>query len=138
MEMNALPMYSGSYDNLRHGIHSLENEFLPNHPIKIINNNKNQWIMKLDNVRRSYGSSLAMRLATEKETFSRSHRLPGLESSNISLQTLLGNDEIIEFSDVLNGNKYIIVENIDHKIRNLTSSHMIVMIVYVLSHNLYI
>ena len=104
MEINGLPMYSGSFDHLRHGIRSLENDCISNHTIQIINNHNKQWLNKLDSINRSYGSSLAMRLATEKEMFSHSHRLPGLESSNISLQTLLGKDEIIEFADVLNGN----------------------------------
>jgi hypothetical protein len=109
MEMNGLPMYSGSFDHLRHGIRSLENDCISNHTIQIINNHNKQWLNKLDNVNRSYGSSLAMRLATEKEMFSHSHRLPGLESSNISLQTLLGKDEIIEFADVLNGNLFLMI-----------------------------
>lgn len=46
---------------------------------------------------------MAMRLATEKETFSRARRLPGLESSNIALQTLMGSAESVDFVDFLNG-----------------------------------
>lgn len=103
MDQNdGLPMYSGSFNHLRHGIRSLENDFLPKHPQQL-NSEDQQWILKLSNIRRSYGSAFAMRLATEKEIFSHNRRLPGLKTSNISLQTLLGKDETIDFSDVLNG-----------------------------------
>lgn len=51
---------------------------------------------------------MAMRLATERETFSRIRRLPGLESSHIALQTMMGTDETVDFPDFLNGNSYFV------------------------------
>lgn len=57
---------------------------------------------KLDQVRRTHGSHMAMRLATEKENFSRLRRLPGLESSNVALQTLMGESESVDFPDFMN------------------------------------
>ena len=45
---------------------------------------------------------MAMRLATEKSIFDKSHRLAGLQSSSIISQTMMGTDERIEFSDYLN------------------------------------
>jgi proteasome maturation protein len=62
-----------------------------------------EWKMKLDNVRRIYGSHPAMRLASEKASFSRNHRLPGLQSRNIGKNVVLGLNDKIEFSDFLNG-----------------------------------
>ena len=44
-----------------------------------------------------------MRLKTEKETLSQVRRAPGLPSSMIALETVLGTDETIEFEDFLNG-----------------------------------
>ena len=49
-----------------------------------------------------------MRLATEKAMFSRPHRLPGLQSSNISLETVMGTDSTIDFTDFLNGEIFVI------------------------------
>jgi hypothetical protein len=46
---------------------------------------------------------MAMTLATEKEIFSRMRRLPGLETSNVGLETVMGVDESIDFPDFLNG-----------------------------------
>ena len=61
----------------------------------------------LDDVRRIYGSGLAMRLATERQMASKvGGRLPGMESasvdsSNIMLDTLMGTDVKLDFQDVL-------------------------------------
>ena len=60
------------------------------------------WASKLDTVRRTHGSALAMRLATEKIMFSESHRLPGLKSSRVAHDTLMGTDNSIDFADFLN------------------------------------
>ena len=61
---------------------------------------------KLDDVRRMYGSHMAMRLATERSIFGRPHRLAGLEtgiaSQPMSFQTVSGTDEKIDFTDFLN------------------------------------
>lgn len=53
---------------------------------------------------RLYGVAAAMRLKTEKEVLAtQAARLPGLPSSRVGLETVLGTDETIEFEDVLNG-----------------------------------
>jgi proteasome maturation protein len=106
---NSLPIYSGPVDHLRHGFRSLEHELSNKHPIETLQKSQSSssWNMKLDMVRRTYGSHLAMRLATEKEIFGSCQRLPGLQSSNIGLETVLGTDERMEFSDFLNGKLFI-------------------------------
>ena len=53
-------------------------------------------------MRRIHGSALAMRLAGERQIFSEAHRIPGLKSSKIALETLMGEDSSIQFSDFLN------------------------------------
>ena len=104
MDANGLPVYSGAADHLRFGFRSLESELSAKHPIQAIQRTNNSaWVAKLDQVRRTHGSHMAMRLATEKETFGRGRRLPGLESSNIALQTLMGTADAVDFPDFLNG-----------------------------------
>ena len=61
-----------------------------------------EWNSKLDTVRRIHGSALAMRLAGERQMFSEAHRLPGLKSSKFALETLMGEESSIQFSDFLN------------------------------------
>lgn len=104
--MEGLPVYTGPVDHLRYGFRSLENEKSAPHPVAVFQKNRGQaeWAQKMDMVRRSYGSHMAMRLASEREIFSRSHRLPGLQSSTTSLETLMGTDSKIDFTDYLNGN----------------------------------
>jgi hypothetical protein len=60
----------------------------------------------LEDVRRIYGSGLAMRLATERQmAMNVGGRLPGMDAiggqSNIVLETLMGTDTKIEFADFL-------------------------------------
>lgn len=58
--------------------------------------------LDLDGVRRLYGSGLAMRLATERQLASQSGgRLPGMPSSKLALETVTGNNVMIDFADVL-------------------------------------
>ena len=57
--------------------------------------------MKLDEVRCQYGSTLAMKLATEARDFGRPKRVLGLESSSIALDVLQGKDTQIGYSDFL-------------------------------------
>jgi len=100
-----LPVLSGSVDHMRCGFRSLESEMgTAQHPVKRIQSQSKHamWSSKLESVRRMHGSHMAMKLATEKEMFDRSHRLVGLQSSSIGCQTLMGTDDKIDFSDFLN------------------------------------
>jgi hypothetical protein len=105
MEQQGLPVYDGPLDHLRYGFRSLESEMGSAHPVSMFQKNRGEaeWLFKMDMVRRSYGSHMAMRLASEKAMLSRPHRLPGLQSSNISLETVMGTDTTIDFTDYLNG-----------------------------------
>lgn len=110
MEQQGLPVYNGPIDHLRYGFRSLESEMTAPHAVAAFQKNRGEaeWACKMDLVRRIYGSHLAMRLATEKAMFSRPHRLPGLQSSNISLETVMGTDSTIDFTDFLNGEIFVI------------------------------
>jgi hypothetical protein len=72
----------------------------------------------LDDVRRIYGSGLAMRLATERQMASKvGGRLPGMESysvdsSNILLETLLGTDTKLDFQDVLSRPEHLPIASV--------------------------
>mmetsp|Transcript_2246 Transcript_2246/g.2342 ORF Transcript_2246/g.2342 Transcript_2246/m.2342 type:complete len:128 (+) Transcript_2246:129-512(+) len=103
MDGNFLPVHKSPVDHLRYGFRSLETERGQScHPVANLQRaNGNDWDLKLDMVRRTYGTHMAMRLMTEKEMFSRPHRLPGLQSSTTSVETLMGSDSVIGFSDVL-------------------------------------
>lgn len=57
---------------------------------------------RLDTIAKLYGIAAAMRLKTERDILSRVCRAPGLPSSMVGLETVLGTDETIEFEDVLN------------------------------------
>jgi Proteasome maturation factor UMP1 len=75
-----------------------------NHPVDDLQRRRSIYD-DLDDVRRIYGSGLAMRLATERQMASKvGGRLPGMDnvdSSNIMLETLLGTDTTLEFQDFL-------------------------------------
>lgn len=103
--MSGLPVLSGPVDTLRSGFRNLEHELKAPHPVASLEKSSREfeWESKLDMVRRTYGSAMAMRLATEKAVCSRHQRLPGLQFSNINLDTVLGTDTKIEFADFLNG-----------------------------------
>ncbi len=57
---------------------------------------------RLDTVARLYGVAAAMRMKTEVDILSQICRAPGLSSSFVGLETVLGTDETVEFEDVLN------------------------------------
>jgi hypothetical protein len=101
----SLPHYDGPVDHLRYGFQSLQHEMNERHPVQMLQraNDEIAFKDKLESARRTYGSHMAMTLATEKQMMNRDHRLPGLKSSKIHLDTLLGDDCQIDFTDFLNG-----------------------------------
>lgn len=75
-----------------------------NHPIDDLQRSSaaERGFLDLDGVRRLYGSGLAMRLATERQLASQvGGRLPGMEQSNLIMDTVTGNDVMLDFGDVL-------------------------------------
>eukprot|EP00602_Paraphysomonas_sp_CaronLab_P002087 CAMPEP_0185024508 /NCGR_PEP_ID=MMETSP1103-20130426/7604_1 /TAXON_ID=36769 /ORGANISM="Paraphysomonas bandaiensis, Strain Caron Lab Isolate" /LENGTH=128 /DNA_ID=CAMNT_0027557493 /DNA_START=52 /DNA_END=438 /DNA_ORIENTATION=+ len=104
MEDRSLPLHTAPVDRMRHGFQCLENEMSATHPIMGFEKNYDnmRWTEKITNARRMYGIHMAMRLASEREQFDRSHRLFGLPSSKISLESATGDGISIDYSDFLN------------------------------------
>ena len=95
----------GPINPLRNGFSSLETEHNSCHQVDLLERSRDttEWDMKMNMVRRTYGSGLAMRLATEKASLNKSRRLPGLHFSTVAFDILKGSDNSIDFSDFLNG-----------------------------------
>jgi hypothetical protein len=100
----SLGIGNGPHDLLRNGVRNLEGEAKAPHPVAALQRNADdaEWAQKVDMVRRTYGSHLAMRISAEKVACGRHQRQAGLEATNVNLQTVLGNDTKLEFSDFLN------------------------------------
>ena len=109
MEDQTLPKYQGPVDHLRFGFRSLQNELNAPHPVSLIQNSHSEisWMNKIETVRRIHGSGFAMRLANDRAVLTKKNKLPGLESSNIWLDTVIGTDTSISFEDYLNGTRNI-------------------------------
>ncbi|XP_018616359.1 proteasome maturation protein [Scleropages formosus] len=98
---------AGSYgvqDPLRKGFSSVKNELLPSHPLELSEKNfhLNQDKMNFSTLRNIQGLHAPLKLQMEYRATRQIQRLPFLQSSNIALDTLRGNDESIGFEDVLN------------------------------------
>jgi len=108
-----LTLHRAPPDHLRYGLSSLEMAHAQKHPVEVLQKTqvKSEWTMKLDMARRQYGSHMAMRLETERQNFGRAHHLPGLKSSSISRDTVMGTDASIDFTDYLNGKWQTLAEN---------------------------
>eukprot|EP01039_Chlorochromonas_danica_P008693 gene8693-9578_t len=105
MESSGLPVLTGPVDHLRQGFQGLQLEasHLGPHPVELLQKREEfAYSQKLNMIRRTYGSHMAMRLATEQMIHDRDRRLPGMKSSHITCDTLSGRDEAIDFQDFLN------------------------------------
>jgi hypothetical protein len=119
---NGLPILTGPVDHLRQGFQGLQLEtaHLAVHPVQAIQQRGEfAYNRKLDMVRRTYGSHMAMRLAAEQAIYNRDRRLPGLESSHITSDTLAGSDISIDFQDFLNGKHLKLLNVLFYAFNNL-------------------
>jgi len=73
------------------------------HPVETIQNNwlRDQLETKHFIMAQTYGSHLPMQIRMELDILSQAKRLPGIRSSNIGAETILGRDETIDFEDYL-------------------------------------
>jgi len=73
------------------------------HPVEDIQKNwlRNQLETKHHMMGQVFGKHLPMQIRMELDILSQMQRLPGLPSSNIGMDTILGRDETIEFEDYL-------------------------------------
>jgi hypothetical protein len=117
MDTPSIPQLNQSrpHSTLSAGLNSLNlaSQAAPNHPLDTISSSVHSQIygaggiVDLDQVKRIYGSALAMQLKTEIEHVASvgSSRMPGLDSQpqrNVLLDSLTGGDLRIGFEDVLN------------------------------------
>ncbi|XP_041089093.1 proteasome maturation protein [Polyodon spathula] len=98
---------AGAYgvpDTLRKGFTSVKNELLPSHPLELSEKNfqLSQDQMNFSTLRNIQGIHAPLKLQMEFRATKQIQRLPFLQSSNIALDTLRGNDESIGFEDILN------------------------------------
>uniref|UniRef100_A0A7S2S4B2 Proteasome maturation protein n=1 Tax=Rhizochromulina marina TaxID=1034831 RepID=A0A7S2S4B2_9STRA len=97
-----IPVLQGPRDQMREGLQTtLAAESRQGHPLET-RLAVDDFSQKVDMVRRMYGSAAAMRLQTERLATEQIQRLPGLPSSFLALQTVLGEDCTLQFEDVLN------------------------------------
>jgi len=98
-----LPFLRDSSVPLKHGLATLQNQSISTHPVQHIQKN---WVIdeaSRENfaIKRIFGTQMNMRLEMEKEILGKPKRLPGLPSSFVGLETVLGTDEDIDFEDYL-------------------------------------
>ncbi|KAG5180094.1 proteasome maturation factor UMP1 [Tribonema minus] len=103
MEQKSLPVARQPADILRYGLTSMQQEAQDTHPVEAIQRSRvrGEFELKMDMAQRVYGSGFAMRLRTEAAALSQAQRLPGLLSSRVGLETVLGNDETLDFEDFM-------------------------------------
>ena len=89
-------------DQIRFGLQTpMAEETKVGHPLEAALK-RDEFGQKCDTVRRMYGCAAAMRLKSERAATMEIQRLPGLPSSFVALDTVLGEDDTITFEDVLN------------------------------------
>jgi len=104
----SIPVLAEPRDTLRNGLGTLKDEASPAHPVQVIqeqyeikqHQNKKFMLAKV------YGTHMPEKMHIEETVLSRVQRYPGLKSSFIGLETLLGKDTTIEFSDYLSDPQY--------------------------------
>ncbi|KAM4794834.1 proteasome maturation protein [Rhinophrynus dorsalis] len=94
----------GVQDTLRSGFKSAQSELLPSHPLELLEKNFqiNQEKVNFSTLRNIQGLHAPLKLQMELKAVRQVQRLPFLQSSNIALDCLRGNDECIGFEDILN------------------------------------
>jgi proteasome maturation protein len=104
MDNHSIPFLRESQETLKYGLSKLRNHNHLAHPVQHIQKN---WIIDEEvrenfAMQRVFGTQMVMRLQMEKEILSQFKRLPGLHSSFVGLETMLGTGEDIDFEDFLN------------------------------------
>ncbi|KAM4702458.1 proteasome maturation protein [Discoglossus pictus] len=94
----------GLQDTLRTGFTSVQTELLPSHALELSEKNFqiNQEKVSFSTLRNIQGLHAPLKLQMESKAAKQIQRLPFLQSSNLALDTLRGNDDTIGFEDILN------------------------------------
>ncbi|XP_065058822.1 proteasome maturation protein-like [Rhopilema esculentum] len=101
------PGVFGIHDTLRDGITSVRGQSVVAHPLEFSEKNyyKNKQKQEFTALRSTQGLHMPMKLKMERTILSKIQRLPGLESSRISLRTVIDEDEL-GFDDMLCGPRH--------------------------------
>lgn len=103
MEGVKIPILVEPRDFLKNGPTTLKAEAAPAHPVELIQkkyplaSRHSQKLLAAN----TFGSHVAMRMNMEEAILSQFRRLPALQSSFTGLETLLGMEDEIDFSDYL-------------------------------------
>jgi len=99
-----VPFLRESQEPLKYDLPKLRNQNLSSHPVQHIQKSwrADEESRKSFVVKRIFGTQMAMRFQMERDILSQFKRLPGLTSSFVGLETMLGTDEDIDFEDFLN------------------------------------
>lgn len=100
---SSIPFLTAPYDTLREGLGTLKGDVLPTHPVEQIQEQhaKNATATKYQMLRDVYGAALPARMEIESQILSKFHRLPGLPSSKLGLQSMTGALDEIDFESML-------------------------------------
>ncbi|GAB1601666.1 proteasome maturation protein-like [Argonauta hians] len=98
----------GFPDLMMTGLQRTQSKLVSAHPLELSEKNyaeKNE-AMDLANLRRIQGIHAPLKLKMERLAVSKVQHLPCLPSSNVMLDTLMGNDDLLEFGDILNTSEF--------------------------------
>ncbi|ETW06528.1 hypothetical protein H310_02758 [Aphanomyces invadans] len=104
MDASSLPLLRAGPDLMRVGFQRASEDTRPVHEVQRLETHRRLrgFEGKMRSVEQIYGKAAAMRLRTEKILLEQHTRLPGLPSSRCGLDTVLGNDDTLDFTDILN------------------------------------
>ncbi|GAB5592887.1 hypothetical protein Unana1_07787 [Umbelopsis nana] len=93
----------GGHDALRHGLRSITTEISPGHPLE---SHLSQWKETQDNLnlqlaRQVYGMHAPIRMMMNRQIASQHMRNSLLTDNSLAYDVLTGNDETIDFDDIL-------------------------------------
>uniref|UniRef100_A0A8C5STS6 Proteasome maturation protein n=1 Tax=Laticauda laticaudata TaxID=8630 RepID=A0A8C5STS6_LATLA len=94
-----------SHDVIHRGFPHVKSELFPVHPLELSEKNFSltQDKMNFSTLRNIQGLHAPLKLQMEFKAVKQIQRLPFLHSSNLALDVLRGNDDCIDFEDILGG-----------------------------------
>ncbi|XP_014782188.1 proteasome maturation protein [Octopus bimaculoides] len=98
----------GFHDVMITGLQQAQSKLVASHPLELSEKHyagKNE-AMDFANLRKIQGIHAPLRLKMERLAVAKVQHLPCLPSSNVLLDTLMGNDDILEFGDILNTHEF--------------------------------
>ena len=103
-ESPSIPVLRTQIDTLRGETTSLKQAALAPHPVEQVQAEhlRNEWESKMFLLERVYGAHAAWEKRMDRAALATTRRLPGVASSHVGIDHLLGRDDKIFFEDYLN------------------------------------